>query len=264
MLSCQHDDRHDEPAQPRARHPRADGERTRAAILRAAASLATVDGLEGLSIGNLAAATGMSKSGLYAHFGSKQELQLATVDEAERILTAEVVQPALAARPGLAQLAAACEAYFSYVQRRVFPGGCFFAATALEMGTRPGPVKDRVAAIYSGFTALLASFAATALEQHELPAREDPDRLAFELHAILLAADTKFVLHDDPAVLDLARQVVRQRLGLDDGRSAGERHAPPGSARNAASVLAVLRHAAASPPCRAPGSAPPPAPVMTP
>jgi AcrR family transcriptional regulator len=196
------------------RHPRADGERTRAAILRAAASLATVDGLEGLSIGNLAAAIGMSKSGLYAHFGTKQELQLATVDEAERILSEEVVQPALAAPPGLGQLAAVCEAYFSYVERRVFPGGCFFAATALEMGTRPGPVKDRVAAINSGFTALLASFAATAIEQHELPAREDPDRLAFELHAILLGADTKFILNDDPAVLDLGRQVIRQRLGL--------------------------------------------------
>src|SRR5215831_666421 len=117
------------------RRPRADGERTRAAILRAAASLATVDGLEGLSIGNLAAAIGMSKSGLYAHFGTKQELQLATVDEAERILTEEVVQPALAAPPGLGQLAAVCEAYFSYVERRVFPGGCFFVATALEMGT---------------------------------------------------------------------------------------------------------------------------------
>jgi AcrR family transcriptional regulator len=204
------------------RHPRADGERTRSAILRAAASLATVDGLEGLSIGNLAAAIGMSKSGLYAHFGTKQELQLATVDEAERILTDEVVQPALAASPGLGQLAAACEAFFSYVERRVFPGGCFFAATALEMGTRPGPVKERLAAIQSGFTALLGSFAATALEQHELPAREDPDRLAFELHSILLGADTKFVLNDDPAVLDLARQVVRLRLGLDNGSNAGE------------------------------------------
>src|SRR5690349_16222373 len=197
------------------RHRRADGERTRAAILRAAASLATVDGLEGLSIGNLAAATGMSKSGLYAHFRSKEELQLATVAEAERIFTAEVVQPALAAPAGRGQLAAACEAFLSYVQRRVFPGGCFFAATALEMGTRPGPVKDRVAAIQSDFTALLGSFAATALEQHELPAREDPDRLAFELHAILLGADTKFVLNDNPAVLDLARQIVRQRLGLN-------------------------------------------------
>jgi AcrR family transcriptional regulator len=204
------------------RQPRADGQRTRAAILRAAASLATVDGLEGLSIGHLAAATGISKSGLYAHFGSKQELQLATVQEAEGILYAEVVQPALAARPGLAQLAAICEAYFGYVQRRVFPGGCFFAATALEMGTHPGPVKERIAAVQAGFTARLRDFAATALEQRELPSREDPDRLAFELHAILLAADTKFVLHDDPAVLDLARQVVRQRLGLHKSRSVHE------------------------------------------
>jgi len=204
------------------RHQRADGERTRGAILRAATALATVDGLEGLSIGNLAAAIGMSKSGLYAHFGSKQELQLATVDEAERIFDTEVVQPALAARPGVGQLAATCEAFLDYVERRVFPGGCFFAATALEMGTRPGPVRDRVAAIQSGFAAMLRGFAATAIERHELPAREDPDLLAFELHGVLLAADAKFILLDDPAVVDLARRVVHQRLGLDNDGNPGE------------------------------------------
>jgi AcrR family transcriptional regulator len=204
------------------RRPRADGERTRGAILRAAASLATVDGLEGLSIGHLAAATGMSKSGLYAHFGSKQELQLATVEEADRIFQDEVVRPALAAPPGRAQLVAVCEAFFDYLQRRTFPGGCFFAAAALEMGTRPGPVKERVAALQSGFAALVRGFAVTAIEQHELPAREDPDRLAFELHGIMLAADTSFVLHDDPTVLNLARQIVHQRLGVDDGGNAGE------------------------------------------
>jgi AcrR family transcriptional regulator len=196
------------------RRPRADGERTRQTILRTAASLATVEGLEGMSIGHLAVAIGISKSGLYAHFGSKEQLQLAIVGEAEKILTEEVIRPALAAKPGLGQLAAACEAFFSYVERRVFPGGCFFAATSLEMGTRPGPVKDRLAAIQSDFTALLRSFATTALEHHELPAEENPAWLAFELHAILLGADTKFVLHDDPAVLDLARHVVRQRLKL--------------------------------------------------
>src|SRR5437016_14334031 len=103
------------------RHPRADGERTRSAILRAAADLATVDGLEGLSIGNLATATGISKSGLFAHFGTKQELQLATVAEAERIPAAEVIQPALAVRPGLAQLAAVRQAYFSDVAGRALP-----------------------------------------------------------------------------------------------------------------------------------------------
>ncbi|PPJ14041.1 TetR/AcrR family transcriptional regulator [Nocardia nova] len=203
------------------RRARSDGERTRSTILRAAASLATVDGLEGLSIGNLAAAIGISKSGLYAHFRSKEELQLATVAEAERILTDEVVQPALAARPGLDQLVAACEAFLGYVERKVFPGGCFFAATSLEMGTRPGPVKDRLTAIQSDFTALLRSCAVTALAQQELPADEDPDLLAFELHAILLGADTKFVLYDDPAYLAMARNVIRRRLRLDQRDTPG-------------------------------------------
>ncbi len=194
------------------RRTRADGERTRSTILRAAASLATVDGLEGLSIGNLAAAIGMSKSGLYAHFGSKQELQLATVQEAARIFAAEVVQPALAAAPGLAQLATVCEAFFEHLERRTFPGGCFMASAALEMGTRPGPVKEMIAAFQTQFVGVIRGFAATAIEQRELPATDDPDRLAFELNGIILAADTSFVLHDNPAVLDLARQVVRQRL----------------------------------------------------
>ena len=205
------------------RRPRADGEHTRSVILRAAASLATVDGLEGLSIGHLAAAIGMSKSGLYAHFSSKQELQLATVQEAGRIFADEVVQPALAAPAGLAQLAAVCEAFFEHLQRRTFPGGCFFAAAALEMGTRPGPVKESVAAFQAGFVDLLRGFAATAIQQHELPTGEDPDRLAFELNGIILAADANFVLHDNPAVLDLARQVVHRRLGLGSGSDAGRR-----------------------------------------
>ena len=209
------------------RQQRADGERTRSAILRTAASLATVEGLEGLSIGNLAAATGISKSGLYAHFGSKQELQLATVEEAERILDTEVIQPALGADPGLAQLAAMCEAFFNYLQRRVFPGGCFFAATTLEMGTRPGPVKERIAAFQDKFVTMLRNIAVTAVEQHELPVSEDPDRLAFELHAALLAADARFVLHDDLEVLDLARQVVRRRLGLIDGPNAHRKATSP-------------------------------------
>ena len=191
------------------------GDQTRRAVLRRAVDIASVDGLEGLSIGRLATELGISKSGLFAHFGSKEELQLATVEEAERILKEEVVQPALAAAPGLGQLAAACEAFFSYVERRVFPGGCFFAATSLEMGARPGPVRDRLATVQSDFTALLRSFAGTAIKQHELAAHEDPDRLAFELHAILLGADTKFVLHDDPAVMSLAREVISHRLGLD-------------------------------------------------
>ena len=206
-----------------ARRPRADGERTRGAILRAAVSLATVDGLEGLSIGNLAAAIGMSKSGLYAHFGSKQELQLATVEEAGRIFDDEVVHPALAAPAGLPQLEAVCEAFFEHLRRRTFPGGCFFSGAALEMGTRPGPVKDAVAAFQTGFAGLIRGFAATAIEQNQLPHGEDAILLAFELNGIILAADANFVLHDNPAVLDLARQVVRRRLGLSGHGDPGRR-----------------------------------------
>jgi AcrR family transcriptional regulator len=200
----------------RPSRPRTEGERARDTILHAAATLATVDGLEGLSIGKLAVALGISKTGLYAHFGSKQELQLATVAKAARIFDEEVVQPALVAPPGLGQLTAVCEAFFEHLERHTFPGGCFMASVALEMGTRPGPVKELIAAIQSEFGALIRGFAATALARNELAAGEDPDRLAFELNGIMLATDTNFVLHDDPAVLDLARQIVHARLGVSD------------------------------------------------
>ena len=182
--------------------------------MREAVSLATLDGLEGLSIGNLASALDMSKSGIYAHFGSKQDLQLATVDEAERIFEAEVIGPALAAAPGLAQLVAVCDAFFDHLQRRTFPGGCFFAGASLEMGTRPGPVKEQIAAFQWRLTALIRQFAVTAIEQHELPADEDPDALTFELNGMILAANTNFVLRDEPAALDMAKRIVRRRLGI--------------------------------------------------
>jgi AcrR family transcriptional regulator len=199
---------------PGQRKQRADGERTREAIVREAVSLATLDGLEGLSIGNLAGALGMSKSGVYAHFGSKQDLQLATVDEAGRIFHAAVIEPALAAAPGVAQLVAVCDAFFDYLMRRTFPGGCFFAGAALEIGSRPGPVKEEIAAFQAGLTALIRQFAVAAVEHQELPADEDPDALTFELNGILLAANTNFVLRDDPTALDMARYVVRRRLGV--------------------------------------------------
>jgi len=196
------------------RRQRADGERRREAILRQAVSLATVEGLEGLSIGNLADGLGMSKSGVYAHFGSKQDLQLATVDQAERIFRSEVIEPALAAEPGLGQLLAVCDAYLDHLARRTFPGGCFFAGAVLEMGTRPGPVKERVAAFQSSLTALIQGFVVTAIDQEELAADEDPEALTFELNGIILAANSSFVLRDDPHVLELPRRLVRRRLGI--------------------------------------------------
>jgi AcrR family transcriptional regulator len=197
----------------RGRKPRADGDRTREAIVREAVALATLDGLEGLSIGNLAGALDMSKSGIYAHFGSKQALQLATVDEAERIFRREVIEPGLAAAPGVAQLVALCDAFFDYLLRRTFPGGCFFAGAVLEMGSRAGPVKERIAAFQAGFTAMIRDCVVTALERNELSAAEDPDALTFELNGIVLAANSNFVLAEDPMVLEMARSIVRRRLG---------------------------------------------------
>ena len=195
--------------------------------MREAVSLATLDGLDGLSIGNLADALDMSKSGVYAHFGSKQELQLATLDEAGRIFTAEVIEPALAARPGRAQLVALCDAFFDYLRRRTLPGGCFWCGVVVEMGTRSGPVKDGIVTFQAGFTGLIRQMIVTALEAGELPADEDPEALTFELSGIMFAANANFVLRDDPGALDMARSIVRRRLGISAGASRHTRRAAP-------------------------------------
>jgi AcrR family transcriptional regulator len=199
------------------RKPREDGIRTRKAILLEAVSLATVEGLEGLSIGELAKGLGISKSGLYAHFGSKEGLQLATIDEAERIFNLEVVDPANdVPGPGLPRLVAVCDLFFEHLRRHTFPGGCFFASATLEMGTRPGPVKDRVRAFQQRFAGLIRQFARQAQQLGQLPAGEDITLLVFELNGIILAANANFVMTDDPAALDVARRAVRRRLGVDD------------------------------------------------
>jgi AcrR family transcriptional regulator len=202
----------------RPRKSRADGERTREAIVREAVSLATLEGLDGLSIGNLADSLEMSKSGVYAHFGSKQELQLATIDEAGRIFRAEVIEPALAADPGLPQLVALCDAFFDHLQRRTLPGGCFWCGRVVEMGARPGPVKDEIATFQRAFNGLIRQFVEVALEQGALE-DEDPEALAFELNGVMFAANADFVLREDSQALDLARAVVRRRLGTSAAAS---------------------------------------------
>src|SRR5437764_8761184 len=122
------------------RRRRSDGERSRNAILREAAQLATVEGLAGLSIARLAEAVGMSKSGLFAHFGSKEDLQLATIETASAIFDAEVIAPADQKTTPLEKIEMLCEQFLSHVERRVFPGGCFFASAAAEFDTHPGAV----------------------------------------------------------------------------------------------------------------------------
>jgi len=188
------------------------GERTRAAILREAARLATVNGLEGLSIGGLARATAMSKSGLYAHFGSKLDLQLATIEAARETFVAEVLRPALRAPRGIERLLALCEAFLSHVERGVFPGGCFFAAAAVDVGTRPGPVHDAIVAQRIDWLKLLERLAREAAELRELDTSTDPAQLAFELQAMLVAANTSFILQADAGAFERARSAIRGRL----------------------------------------------------
>ena len=195
------------------RRSRSDGERSRQTILRAAANLATVEGLEGLSIGNLAAHIGMSKSGLYAHFGSKEELQLATVDTAGKILAAEVVEPTETIADPLERLQALLDRFLGYVERGVFQGGCFFASAEAEFGNRPGAVRDKIRAAQQEWRGGLEGLIRAAQAAGSLDPSDDATQLAFELDAYLLMGNTGFVLHNDPVYLDQARAAIQRRLG---------------------------------------------------
>jgi AcrR family transcriptional regulator len=196
----------------RTRRTRADGRRSREKILLAAARLATVEGIDGLSIGRLAEHTGMSKSGLFAHFGSKAELQLAAIDTAERIFDEDVLTPARAAPEGLARLEALCDRFLSHVGRRVFPGGCFFSSVAAELDTRPGPVRDRVAAVAHDWMRLLADAVRQAQRQGEIDPELEPEQLAFELNSLLSLGNTVFLLDGTQDALERARRGLSERI----------------------------------------------------
>jgi AcrR family transcriptional regulator len=195
------------------RRQRSDGERSRRAILKGATELATVEGLEGLSIGRLADHIGMSKSGLYAHFGSKEELQLATIDAAQAIFEHEVVRPTLDYPPGVAQLLEFSEAYLSYLERRVFPGGCFFACVAAEVDSRDGPVTDKLRELMAGGVDALAGMVRDAQARGEVDAGADPEQLAFEIDSLLHGANAAFTLYRSEESLERARRGIRARLG---------------------------------------------------
>lgn len=193
------------------RGTRLDGERTRAAILAKAVPLATIEGLDGLSIGTLAEASGVSKSGVYAHFGSKQELQLATVRAARELFIEVVVIPALGDE-GLARLRGLCASFLTYVENRTLPGGCFFAGAAAELGGRPGPVRELVAAYQQEWLDLLGATAREATARGEIPGDTDVDLLVFQLNAAVVAANTGFLLRDDPMIVRRAGQAVAALL----------------------------------------------------
>jgi AcrR family transcriptional regulator len=199
-------------SRPRKRRTRADGERSYQLIVDAAARLATLEGLEGLSIGRLADEIGMSKSGLYAHFESKQDLQLATIDAAEAVYDSEVVAPAIQAPEGVQRLELLCERFLSYVERGVFPGGCFFLATAAEWDTRGGPVRERVRTILDGWAQLVEANVREAQQQGDLQRDADPQQISFEINALLHEANGHYLLFRDSAALDRARTAIRDRL----------------------------------------------------
>lgn len=197
----------------RSKRTRASGDGNRARIVERAAELATVEGLDGLSIGRLAEATGIAKSSVHALFGSKEDLQLATIRAARNSFVTEVVAPALAtAEPGRERLMALCDGYLDYVERRVFPGGCFFVAVSAEVGARPGRVHDEVAGVQGQWRDLLLAEARAARARGELPEGRDPAQLAFELGVILAGTNIVTVLHDDDSAIARARAAVRGRL----------------------------------------------------
>lgn len=192
------------------------GARTRTAILKTAADLASVDGLDGLSIGRLATELAMSKSGLFAHFGSKEELQLATVAEARQRYAREVIEPACSAGSGITRLHALCEAFLSYLERAIFPGGCFFASAMAEFDSKaPGPVRDLIAQCQDQWMNTLERAAQQAQQRGELHAGADPRQLAFELEAALLSANWYYHLFNDATYFDRARRAVRTRLASE-------------------------------------------------
>jgi AcrR family transcriptional regulator len=188
-------------SQAAARARRAHGERTRQAILEAAVDIASEEGLEGLTIGRLA-----------AELSTKEELQLATVEAARDVFVREVIRPAFEAPKGLARLWGLCDVWLEYVRREVFRGGCFFAAAAAEFDGRPGAVRDRVAAIMKEWLAVLGRSVAEAQGEGQLDPAADPAQLAFELNALEMGANWAYQLHGDRQAFARARSAMVERL----------------------------------------------------
>jgi AcrR family transcriptional regulator len=188
------------------------GERTRQAILSRASRLASAEGLEAVSLQRLATDLGISKSGLFAHFGSKEELQLATVDEAARVFTHEVLKPGLSVHRGIGRMAALCDAYLSYVQRSIFPGGCFFEAAAAEFDSRPGPVRDSVVDKRRYWSQSLARAVRDAQAAGEVKDDVEPEQLAWELNCLLIGANGTYVIDKDEVIFERAHRAVERVL----------------------------------------------------
>jgi len=189
------------------------GMRTRQAILTHAARVGSAEGLEAVSLQRLASDLGISKSGLFAHFGSKEELHLATIDAAAQMFTDEVLRPALVVPRGIGRVWALCNSWLSYLERGVFPGGCFFWAVAEEFDSRrPGPVRDAVLARKDYWSYSLQRAVREAQEAGEIEPSVDAEQLAWELDSLLGGANSGFKGGDGVRALERGRRAIRDRL----------------------------------------------------
>jgi AcrR family transcriptional regulator len=188
----------------------ADALDTRRAILDRAVDVASREGLEGMTIGRLAGELSMSKAGVIGHFGSKQALQLAALEEASAIFVERVWRPVEHFEPGLPRLLAICEAWVGYLRDNCFAGGCFLTGTAAEFDARPGPVRDAIAASLRRWSKVLAREARVAVEAGDLDV--DPDQVAFEIGALAAGANQAIQLFGDRAGADRALLAMRRVL----------------------------------------------------
>jgi AcrR family transcriptional regulator len=188
------------------------GARTKHGILERAVDIASVEGLAGLTIGRLAEELEMSKSGLFAHFGSKEELQLATVEAARQRFVDEMFRPALKAARGYPRLLAICRSWLAYIKRGVFPGGCFFAAASFEFDGRPGPIRDAVVAAMDVWLDALEKSIRMAKEEGHLDRGVDVKQLAFEINAIFFGANFSYQMRDDKRAISRAWKAIEDRL----------------------------------------------------
>ncbi|WP_369363669.1 TetR/AcrR family transcriptional regulator [Streptomyces sp. CG4] len=188
------------------------GNRTRQLVLRRTVEIASVEGLEALTVGRLAAELELSKSGVFALFGSKQELQLATVREAARIFTERVLRPAAETPAGIGRVWRLCELWLEYSRGRVFPGGCFFYGVMAEYDARTGPLHDAAVRAQRDWSAHVERTLDEARTAGELRADTDVPQLAFELVALLETANALSVLHDEESAYRRARVGIAGRL----------------------------------------------------
>jgi AcrR family transcriptional regulator len=186
---------------------------TRTAVTEAAVDRASVEGLEGLTIGGLAGEVEMRKSSVFSLFGSKQELQLATLEAAVEAFTQEVWGPVADLEPGLPRLLALCDSWLDYHRREVMPGGCFLTTATIEFDARPGPLRDAVADTMDRWLGVLEREIVVAVEAGELPSDTEPADVAFQLNALAAAASYGFHLSGDPEVFARARRSMRRALG---------------------------------------------------